>query len=109
MDSFPLPVFNLIESEDEEDHEVLEVQELKNPRCDHLHKLLAERSLSLPRHNPNGILKKLEAIAEENLLKKDLKETVSTQHYIFTLAQKLLSFVSLCSAVLCLEIQDLLF
>ena len=43
--------------------------------------MLAERSLSLPRHNPNGILKKLEAIAEENLLKKDLKETVSIQHY----------------------------
>ena len=81
MDSFPLPVFNLIESEDEDDQaEILEVQEIKNPKCDQLHKLLAERSLSLPRHNPNGILKKLEAIAEENLLKKDLKETVSIQH-----------------------------
>ncbi|XP_059352395.1 uncharacterized protein LOC130699159 isoform X2 [Daphnia carinata] len=78
MDSFPLPVFNLIESEDEEDHEVLEVQEVKSTRYDHLHKLLNDRSLSLPTHNPNTILKKLEAIAEENLLKKDLKETCCT-------------------------------
>ncbi len=76
MDSFSLPVFN-IESEDEEDHEVIEVQQdVKNPRCEHLHKLLNDRSLSLPTHNPNTILKKLEAIAEENLLKKDLRETV---------------------------------
>lgn len=76
MDSFPLPVFN-IESEDEEDHEVVEIQDVKNSRCDHLHKLLNDRSLLLPTHNPISILKKLEVIAEENLLKKDLKETVS--------------------------------
>lgn len=77
MDSFPLPVFN-IESEDEEDHEVIEVQQdVKNFKCEHLHKLLNDRSLSLPTHSPNTILKKLEAIAEENLLKKDLRETVS--------------------------------
>ncbi|KAI9553265.1 hypothetical protein GHT06_021161 [Daphnia sinensis] len=77
MDGFPLPVFN-IESEDEEDHEVVEVPDVKSTRCDHLHKLLNDRSLSLPTHNPNSILKKLEAIAEENLLKKDLKETCCT-------------------------------
>lgn len=77
MDSFPLPVFN-IESEDEDEHhEVIEVQsEIKNLKCDHVHKLLSDRSLSLPRHNPNAIVKKLETIAENNLLRKDLKETV---------------------------------
>lgn len=83
MDSFPLPVFN-IESEDEEDHEVIEVQQdVKNPRREHLHKLLNDRSLSLPTHNQNTILKKLEAIAEENLLKKDLRETVIVYLMLF--------------------------
>lgn len=77
MEEFLSPVFN-IECEDEEDHDVQpEVQEIKSPKFDHLHKLLSDRSLSLPRHNSNAILKKLKAIAEDNLLKKDLKETVS--------------------------------
>lgn len=102
MDGFPLPVFN-IESEDEEDHEVVEVQDVKSTRCDHLHKLLNDRSLSLPTHNPNTILKKLEAIAEENLLKKDLKETVNIKKLKVNTSKQKIFF---CSAALCLEIQD---
>lgn len=83
MDGFPLPVFN-IESEDEEeqqqqDHAVVEEEtpQIKTPRCVHLHKLLADRSLSSQSNSHHAILKKLEGVAEDNLLRKELKESVS--------------------------------
>ena len=80
MDWFrSLPVFNIeSEEEDEQDVPPVEVQEVKVPqKIDHLHKLLSDRSLSSPRSSHYSISKKLEVIAEDNLLKKDLKETVS--------------------------------
>ena len=80
MDGFPLPVFN-IESEDEEEQPQqpeVEVQEVKTPKIEHLHKLLAIRSLSSQSSSHNAIVKKLEEVAEDNLLKKDLKEAVKS-------------------------------
>lgn len=107
--SFPLPVFN-IESEEEDDHQLHEVPDIKNPKCDHLHRLLSDRSLSLPTHNQNAILKKLEGVAEDNLLKKNLKETVSL-FQLATLCDILFTalFCFFFSVVPCPEIQDQLF
>ena len=77
MDNFPLPVFNIESDEDEGEADSMEVIETKPvKKCDHLHKLLADRSIHPPSNNPNMILKKLETIAEENLLRKDLVESV---------------------------------
>ena len=76
MDNYPLPVFN-IESEDEENEDGTETKETKQVKCEHLHKLLSKRSIYSPSNNPNSVLKKLEIIAEDNLLKKDLREVVS--------------------------------
>ena len=85
MDGFPLPVFN-IESEDDEEEQqqqqllhhavVEESPEIKASKKEHLYKLLADRSLTSQSNSHNAILKKLEGVAEDNLLKKDLKETV---------------------------------
>lgn len=49
-------------------------------KVEHLPKLLFDRSLSLPRANYSTTQKKFEVAAEENLLKKDLQETVSTNN-----------------------------
>lgn len=74
---FPLPVFN-IESEDEDEIQSRELPKYQaKPFHHHLHKLLSDRSLCLPGRSPNSVLKKLEHVAEDNLLKKDLKESVS--------------------------------
>ena len=78
MDNFQLPIFN-IESEDEEEESIsLEASKGKiiGSECHPLHKLLSYRSINPPGKNPNLILKKLESIAEDNLLKKELVEMV---------------------------------
>lgn len=55
----------------------------KTGKTDPLPKLLFNRSLSLPRINSRSTHKKFEIIAEENLLKKDLQETVWTNSLCF--------------------------
>jgi len=77
MDNYPLPVFD-IESENEESEEETVVStETKNTKYEHLHKILSDRSIYSHANNPSSIIKKLEAVAEENLLTKELKEVVS--------------------------------
>ena len=99
MDNYPLPVFN-IDSEDEESEEenVSESKEINkntaNSKCENLQKLLTDRSIYSHTNNPNAIVKKLEAIAEENLLNKDLKEVVSLNKHLchFTFSKFLLRY-----------------
>lgn len=90
MDNYPLPVFE-IESENEESEEEAVVStEIKNAKYEHLHKLLSDRSIYSHTNNPNSIIKKLEAVAEENLLNKELKEVVSLKNRWFILQYSLL-------------------
>lgn len=70
MDVFSLPVFH-IESEDEEHDDA----EDRAENADHLQKLLNERDTLVPR-NRLQVQKKLEGLAEDNLLRKDLRESV---------------------------------
>ena len=105
MDGFrSLPVFNIeYEEEDEQDGNQVEVQEVKVPqKADHLHKLLSDRSLSSPRNSHYSISKKLEVIAEDNLLKKDLKETVRCFSLSGHVHHKKINF-KLCFMILCLN------
>ena len=77
MKEWSVPNLQVAASEDEGEADSMEVIETKPvKKCDHLHKLLADRSIHPPSNNPNMILKKLETIAEENLLRKDLVESV---------------------------------
>ena len=80
MDNYPLPVFDIESENDEIEEETVASTEIKNTKYEHLHKLLSDRSINSHTSNANSIIKKLEAVAEENLLNKEFKEVVSLKN-----------------------------
>ena len=90
MENIPLPVFNIEPEEDEEGDGCMLDAAVTKPieKCDPLHRLLANRSINPPSNSPNLILKKLEVIAEDNLLRKDLMESVRGLPFARPLSQE---------------------